>query len=138
MTVALPVVKRQRITHALQKAVKNLRARQGTTIREAARVIGLLVSATLANKYGRAHYRTLEEAKLHALQSSGFDFNVSFVWPEECLADLQLWLSEIPTCSTSFLEPQPTTTIVTDASLEGWGAIWQEQWIYGKWESDEH
>jgi hypothetical protein len=137
MTVALPSVKRQRITHALQKAIKNLRTRRKTTIREAARVIGLLISATLATKYGKAHYRTLEEAKLRALQDAAFDFNASFVWPDECLDDLKWWLSKIPTCSTSFLEPQPTTTIVTDASLEGWGAIWQQNRVYGGWENEE-
>jgi hypothetical protein len=59
------------------------------------------------------------------------------VWPEDCLDDLKWWLAEIPTCSTSFLEPQPTTTIVTYASLEGWGAIWQQNQIYGGWENEE-
>jgi hypothetical protein len=137
MTVALPVQKRQRITHALQKAIKHLRAHRPTTIREAARVIGLLVSATLATKYGKAHYRSLEDAKLQALQRAGFDFNAPFVWPDECLADLQWWLASIPSCSTSFLEPQPTTTLVTDASLDGWGAIWKNRRIYGGWEKHE-
>jgi hypothetical protein len=89
----------------------------------------------LATKYGKAHYCTLEEAKLRALQDAGF--NASFMWPEECLGNLKWWLSEIPTCSTSFLEPQPTTTIVTDASLEGWGAIWQQNRVYGGWENEE-
>jgi hypothetical protein len=137
MTVALPVLKRQRITNALQRAIKNLRARRKTTSWEAARVIGLLVLATLATRYGKAHYRTLEQAKLCALQEAGFEFNASIVWPKDCLDDLKWWLAKIPTCSTSFLEPQPTTTIVADASLEGWGAIWQQDRIYGGWENEE-
>jgi hypothetical protein len=137
MTVSLPALKRQRLTRALQKAVKDLRSRRAVTIREAARVIGLLVSATLATKYGRAHYRTLEAAKLQALQQSNFNFNAPFVWPADCLPDLTWWLKQIPTCSTSFQEPRPTTTIITDASLEGWGAIWGSNRIYGGWEKEE-
>ncbi len=137
MTVALPVAKRQRITKAVQRAIKLLRQQRPTTIREAAKVIGLLVSATLATRYGKAHYRSLEEAKLKALQLNKFNFNAPFVWPSDCLPDLQWWLRELRNCCTSFEEPVPTTTIITDASLEGWGAIWGERSVFGGWEKDE-
>jgi hypothetical protein len=137
MTVALPADKKLRITRAVQRSIKLLRQQRPTTIRDAAKVIGLLVSATLATRYGKAHYRSLEEAKLRALQQHQFNFNAPFVWPHECLADLQWWLKELQNCRTSFEAPVPTTTIITDASLEGWGAIWDEERVFGGWEKDE-
>jgi hypothetical protein len=137
MTVALPTEKRQRLTKALRRNINTLKAQRFTTIREVARLIGLLVSSTLATKYGKAHYRTLEEAKLKSLQQENFNFDAQFQWPQECLPDLQWWLQQLPKCRTSFLEPRPTTTVITDASLEGWGAIWEDQRVYGGWEKDE-
>jgi hypothetical protein len=79
----------------------------------------------------------LEEAKLEALQKNRFQFNASFCWPDSCLPDLTWWLKQIPCCSTTFEQPEPTTTIITDASLEGWGAIWNNQQVYGGWEKEE-
>jgi hypothetical protein len=137
MTISLPPEKSNRLAKAILRAIKLLRSKRSTTVREAARLIGLIVSATTASKYGKAHYRTLENAKLQALQSNGFNFSGNFVWPEECLPDLQWWLTEARNCSTSFVTPQPTTTVITDASLEGWGATWAGDPIYGGWEKDE-
>jgi hypothetical protein len=137
MTVALPTDKRQRLTKALRRNINVLKDQRPITIREAARLIGLLVSSTLATKYGKAHYRSLEEAKLEALQAANFRYDAQFLWPLECLPDLQWWLQQIPNSRTSFLKPSPTTTVITDASLEGWGAIWQNQRVYGGWEKDE-
>ncbi len=137
MTIALPQEKRQRLARVLQRHIKLLKARQPLTIREAAKVVGLLVAATPATRYGRAHYRTLEQAKLDALQTNRFDFQATFVWPQSCLPDLAWWLAHINRCKTSFTQDEPTTTIVTDASLEGWGAIWNDQQVFGGWEKEE-
>jgi hypothetical protein len=137
MTISLPTEKKQRLTRVLQRNIKFLCSNRATTIREAAKVIGLLVSTTTATRYGKAHYRVLEAAKLHALQQQQFNFNARFTWPQNCLPDLQWWLRKIPSCSTSFQQPEPTTVIITDASLEGWGAIWNNQRIFGGWEKDE-
>jgi hypothetical protein len=30
----------------------------------------------------------------------------------------------------------PTSTLITDASLEGWGVIWDDQELFGPWDSD--
>ncbi len=137
MTLTLPPAKASRILKRLRKAVTQLRSRATIPIREAAKLIGLLVSATAATKYGRAHYRVLEAAKILALQTHNFDFNAPFQWPEECLLDLQWWIKTIPNCTTTFERQQPTTTVTTDASLEGWGVIWENQQAFGGWEKEE-
>jgi hypothetical protein len=137
MTIALPREKSQRLTKILQRHIKFLKNGTVITIREAAKVVGLLVAATPATRYGRAHYRSLEQAKLDALQQNAFNFQANFVWPQSCLSDLTWWLARVNACSTSFVQPEPTTTIITDASLEGWGAIWGQQQIYGGWEKAE-
>jgi hypothetical protein len=137
MTISLPREKQLRLTKLLQRNIKLLRTNRSTTIREAARLIGLLVSVLPATRYGKAHYRLLEEAKMYALQNNQFQYNASFQWPSNCLPDLQWWLQQIPGCKTSFEQLEPTTTIITDASLEGWGAIWNRQRVYGGWEKPE-
>jgi hypothetical protein len=137
MTLSLPPKKSSRILKLLRKAVVHVNTQKTISIRDAAKLIGLLVSSTMATKYGRAHYRVLEDAKLRALQAHDFNFNAPFQWPKECLDDLQWWIKQLHNCTTSFEEPQPTTTVTTDASLEGWGVIWEEKQAFGGWEKEE-
>ncbi len=137
MTIALPPEKRVRLVKAPRRGIRLLRSQKATTIREAAQVIGLIISATVSTRYGKAHYRMLEEAKLQALRENHFNFNAPFIWPAACLPSLQWWLKQVPNCCTTFEQLIPTTTIITDASLEGWGAIWGQQQVFGSWEKDE-
>jgi hypothetical protein len=108
-----------------------------STIRSAAQTIGLIVSSLLASTYGQAHYRSLENAKDEALQRSYGNFDAPFVWPRDCENDLKWWLERAFPVKTTFTPRQPSTTLITDASLQGWGAIWEEKEIFGAWEEVE-
>jgi hypothetical protein len=57
-------------------------------------------------------------------------------WPKWCLVDLKWWRSSEFGWKCSFETQVPTYTIITDASLQGWGAIWEDQEIFGPWDSD--
>ena len=93
----------------------------------------------MATVYGKAHYRAMEEAKTEALRQKSFNFDAPFVWPKTCLPDLEWWLKATQQASISapFETRVTTTTLTTDASLEGWGAIWGTKKVYGAWEDEE-
>ena len=137
MTVSLPDDKEKRLKTTVTKAIRDLKNGRILSIKLASSVIGFIVSTLLATTYGKAHFRRLERATLFALQENKFDYFAPFSWPQGCLADLTWW-KNIPTpISASFEEKTPTTTVITDASLEGWGAIWNKNEIFGAWELDE-
>jgi hypothetical protein len=50
---------------------------------------------------------------------------------------LKWWLESAFPVKTTFNPRQPSTTLTTDASLQGWGAIWGEEKIFGAWEEVE-
>ncbi len=117
-------------------ALNDLFQRKRITVRKMAWVIGLLVSILPAYRYGRLHYRALERAKIQALKGT-CDFNKKCRWPRLCVSDLKWWKNSLRGWKTSFLSPCPTVTLITDASLQGWGSIWEGEEFFGPWESDD-
>jgi hypothetical protein len=105
-------------------------------VRIAAKTIGFLIAALPTTVYGKAHYRELEFAKLSTLQDHAFNFDAPFMWPTACLQDLEWWVAPTREFKASFRSTGYTTTLTTDASLDGWGAIWDGQEIFGAWEDD--
>ncbi len=51
--------------------------------------------------------------------------------------DLVWWADPTRVFSASFEELPYTTTLTTDASLEGWGVLWNGQEVHGAWENDK-
>jgi hypothetical protein len=130
----VPEGKEQVIRAAVKKLIRDIQLRKRVSIRRVARVIGLLVSVLPAVKYGKLYYRSLEQAKISALVGSG-DFDRKCHWPLWCLDDLKWWRSSQRGWKCSFEACIPSITIITDALLSGWGAIWDEEEIFGPWES---
>jgi hypothetical protein len=137
MTLSLPEDKVTRLRQAVRKALRELVSQRRLTVRIAAKTIGFIVSSIPATVYGKAHYRQLEYAKISQLQQGNGQFDADFVWPESCREDLQWWADPHKSFSASFEPFSPTTTLTTDASLEGWGAIWEHQQVHGAWENDD-
>jgi hypothetical protein len=135
MMVEVPQAKETNIRQAVKKLIREIQLRKRISIRRVARVIGLLVSVLPASQYGRLHYRVLERAKIAALSGS-HDYNRKCRWPLNCLEDLKWWRNSEPGWKCSFDIRVPTSTLITDASLEGWGAIWNGEEIFGPWESE--
>jgi hypothetical protein len=136
MEVEVPSEKEERIRRSVKTALKDLFGRKKITVRKMAHVIGLLVSVLQASKYGRLHYCSLERAKIQALGGSR-DFNRKTRWPRSCVDDLKWWKNSTVGWKCSFLSPNPSVTLITDASLQGWGAIWDGEEFFGPWESEE-
>ncbi len=135
MMLEVPVAKEERIRKAVKDLIRDIQSQKRVSIRRLARVIGLLVSVLPAVKYGKAHYRALERAKISALSGSG-NFDRKCRWPRWCLSDLKWWRSCNAGWKCSFETQIPAVTIITDASLEGWGAIWGDHEIFGPWDSE--
>jgi hypothetical protein len=135
MMLEVPENKEQKIRLAVKNLIRDIQTRKRVSIRRVARVIGLLVSVMPAVLYGRVHYRSLERAKIAALGGTG-NFERRCRWPKWCLTDLKWWRDLSPGWACSFESRIPSIVIITDASLEGWGAIWGESEIFGPWESD--
>jgi hypothetical protein len=136
MELEVPEMKELRIRKAVKEAISDLYARKKISIRKMARVIGLLISVLPASRFGQLHYRSLERAKICALRGSR-DFNRKTRWPKTCLEDLKWWKNSVFGWKCSFLPPVPSSTLITDASLQGWGAIWEGREFFGPWESEE-
>ncbi len=135
MMLEVPSAKEANIRAHIKSLIRVIQLRKKVSIRRVARVIGLIVSILPASKFGRIHYRHLERAKIAALAGSN-QFDRSCRWPKDCLNDLKWWRDSEPGWKCSFALMVPSSTLITDASLEGWGAIWNETEIYGPWESD--
>ncbi len=136
MCLEVPHEKEIRIRTAVKNLLRDVMTRKKVSIRRLARVIGLLVSVFPAVKYGKAHYRILEGEKLRALGTTR-DFNKKCRWPRSIVTDLKWWKNSRFGWKCSFEMPIPTSTLITDASLEGWGVIWDGVELFGPWESDD-
>ncbi len=135
MMLEVPQAKETKIRLAVKQLIRDFQTRKRVSIRRVARVIGLLVSIIPAVKYGKLHYRSLERAKIAALAGSG-NFERRCRWPKWCLEDLKWWRDSPSGWACSFESRVPSVAVITDASLEGWGAICDESVIFGPWESD--
>jgi hypothetical protein len=136
MTISLPEDKVKRLRNATKKALREIDSKRVSTVRVAAKTIGFIISSLPTTVYGKAHYRRLEFAKLEALTANNFSFDAPFQWPESTREDLLWWSSPSRRFTASFQSVEFTTTLTTDASLEGWGAISDVGEIFGAWEDE--
>jgi hypothetical protein len=135
MLLEVPTNKEKKVRDAVKGLIRDIQTRKRISIRRVARVIGLLVAVLPASKFGKAHYRSLERAKIAALAGS-INFERQCRWPKWCLEDLKWWRDSPSGWKCSFETRVPSITVITDASLEGWGAICGDQEIFGPWESE--
>ena len=85
---------------------------------------------------GPLFYRQLENDKKAALKFHHGNFDESMVSPT-AKSDLQWWVENIENVSKPISQGNPSYTLYTDASLQGWGAVFQGQSSGGHWAPDE-
>ena len=92
------------------------------SIREAAQLIGTLVSCSPGVEYGPLFYKQLEIEKIDALKQHNDSFNAQMTFSELAKSDICWWKEN----SWHYVKPishgNPHFILTTDASLEGWGA----------------
>ena len=133
MTVSLTDKRKETIYSECVKLLHSNRA----SIRQVARVIGLIVAAFPAVEFGPLFYRNLENAKTKALQAAAYDFDANMPITEVMKEDLRWWVSGVHTESRMIFRDRFTVSLETDASLQGWGASCNGVNTGGRWNVDE-
>ncbi len=135
MTIRLPAEKEDKIRATLRQALHDAHHKVPWSVRRAAQLIGWLIAAIPACKYGQGHFRPLENAKKWALIEAGSDYDVeNVVWSHRQQETLRWWLN-LPHPVVRCFQLQPfTDEFTTDASLEGWGVVYRSSHYEGPWE----
>lgn len=111
----------------IRQRCENLLSIDVTSIREVARVIGLLVAAIPAVELGKLHYRKLEAEKIAALKQEHGNFDRKLNITADMKLDLSWWLANVDRQHRSIFRSGTDIDLFTDASsLVGevtWGFI---------------
>ena len=119
MRLQLPVVKLEKIVFVC----KALLAKHQPSVRDVARVTGLLVSALPAVNYLEMLYRSLELCKTLTLSGS-LDYEKTLSLSSQAHSDLQWVIENITQCNGKLFQvPKIDIYFQRDASLIGWGAL---------------
>jgi hypothetical protein len=103
MTIRLPSEKEAKIRKVLRQALTDAEKKIPWTVRRAAQLIGWLLAAIPATRYGQGHFRALENAKKWALADSDNDYDAEgVIWRPAQMQELRWWLSLPAPWSRSF------------------------------------
>jgi ribonuclease HI len=133
LTLGLPQEKRHKIAQLVHKFLRLPRC----TIREFAQLIGVLVSACPAVKYGWLYTKTLEKQKYLELLNSDNNYEAKMKPSKVILEDLNWWINNVYTSNNCMRYPCFQLEIYSDASNSGWGAVCGENKVNGMWKSSE-
>jgi hypothetical protein len=135
MTIQLPTEKEKKIRQALSHALRDAEHQTPWTVRDAAQLIGWLLAAIPAVRYGQGHFQSLENVKKWALLDAGNNYDARTVlWGPTQVNDLQWWLNLPSPIQRYFQKREFTAEFTTDASLEGWGVVFDTQAFSGMWD----
>ena len=102
---------------------------KGSTIREVARVIGLLISSFPGVEFGPLHYHHLEWDKTEAVQSLKGDFDCRMQLSSPSINELNWWTPPEATNHIDCLELNRAVTLFynhfNQKSLENMSNLWQ-------------
>ena len=102
MCVRLPQRKEDSVLHLLAHSLQQW----SMSIRHLARIIGKLISCTVACPLGNAYYRNLECLKVKALHAHNFNWNAKIRLDKKAKSDLLWWMSNIKGCCASYYSQQ--------------------------------
>ena len=121
MTISLTTEKK---TSLLKLCHKTMQSDQ-IIIRDLAKLIEKLVSSfpgvAYHHHYGPLFYRDLEMAKTEALKLKRSNYDATMVLSDDMKSELQWWVDNLETATSSISNGNPDIVIDTDASLIGWG-----------------
>ena len=112
-------------------------------IRAVAELIGILVSSFTGVEFGHLHYRQLELEKVLALKRVAGDYEKKNFLSERAKAEIQWWIVNVNSELRHIEHGKMLFTLTTDASTEGWGAVFESilegdpQSTGGRWTLEE-
>jgi hypothetical protein len=137
MTLSPTLKKRHRI-HAL---INDFLEIQSCSIREIARLLGNLVSVSIAIPFGFVYTKQLEREKFLALEYHNDNFEKEMNINKQVKEDLRWWKNNILTKSSHIKQYNFTLEIFSDASLVAWGTHCNgisTQGSWTEWERGQH
>ena len=137
MTVSLTVAKAEKI----KSSCKKLLSQPQSAIRAVAEVVGMLVASFPGVEMGPLYYRNLENDKIAALREHCGNYDGVMNISSASCQDLQWWINNVETACKPISKPKAQYEMCTDASLSGWGAVFQGISAGGQWlpaEADQH
>ncbi|CAG2203473.1 unnamed protein product [Mytilus edulis] len=132
--VFLPEEKVQKIIELSKKMLKAHKV----SIRSLAQLTGLYSSAHYAVQYAHLFHRYLDLDKTQALHASNNNFNSFLNISVEGKSEIVWWLENVKTVNgRPIRNDSPSYYLHTDASLNGWGAVFHEKQTQGHWSLEE-
>ena len=111
-------------------------------IRKVAEVLGILVDLCKGVEYGKSHYRALEKDKVFSLRRAGrAGYDGVMTISNKAKKELRWWSQNVDKKPKKIRSSVPSQTLVTDASEEGWGAVFEGSATGGRWsklEQNDH
>lgn len=127
----MPEEKRTRI----YDAVFQLYNKNVSSIRNVAQIIGKLIAASPANKYGFLYTKILERENFLAFRDSYGNFDKMMNITENMKIDLRWWLEAVKKSKMPVRENKYVLEIFTDASKTDWSAYCKGEKARGWWET---
>ncbi|XP_069820999.1 uncharacterized protein [Dendropsophus ebraccatus] len=122
---------------SLQANIRALCSHRPVSIRSCMRVLGKMVASMEAIPFAQFHSRPLQLFLLSRWDRSLPSLDRRVKLPARLRQDLQWWLrSPSLSLGRSFL-PVHWQIVTTDASLRGWGGVWNDLTVQGTWSAKE-
>ena len=119
MVMQLPQDKHSKIASLCEQTLTNPKL----SIRKAAELIGLLISACKGTKLGKLFYRDLERDKIQALKLKKGDFDKNMKLSKQAIENIRWWISSEVSIPAPFAFQKTTVFLQSDASMLGWGCV---------------
>ncbi|XP_048489242.1 uncharacterized protein LOC105380262 isoform X1 [Plutella xylostella] len=133
LSISLPIEKRNHLVQMVRKFISS----QTYTIREFAQLIGGLIAACPAVKYGYLYTKILERQKFLELQQNNNNYDAKINRSTVILQDLHWWRDNIFSTNNQMRTLSYKKEIFTDASRTGWGAVCDGKKANGRWKATE-
>uniref|UniRef100_A0A0A9XFC9 Pol polyprotein n=2 Tax=Lygus hesperus TaxID=30085 RepID=A0A0A9XFC9_LYGHE len=132
-TISLPVDK----THKLKTAITKFMGVRSPTVRQAAKLIGLLISSVPTVPYSLVYCRRLERDRFSALLQCQNNYSGPFTLSDQARNDLVWWLQALDNPVNCFPSDSYDYEIFSDSSSTGWGGHLSPVSTGGWWNEEQ-
>jgi hypothetical protein len=126
-------------TQKIWDKVVEFKKLQTCTIRELARVVGILQATAPANPVAPLYTKVMERVKNEELKKNFGKFERKMVIPRQLKEELQWWEDNLFQLECPIKRNEPDMVLYTDASLLGWGCYDKDndQSFGGRWDEED-
>ena len=134
MTVRLTQEKFQKF----RELCKQFLRKEYVSIREFSELIGKMVASEYGVPYAKLFHKRLHITKNEQLRKQRGNFDAKFRLNEICKQDINWWIDNIEISKKYVCVGNPEIIIRSDASLTGWGGVYESQSTGGRWSAEEN